>query len=274
MSWIKMNTDLSGDPSVLLMADELKIKEQFVVGLLHEFWSWADRHTADGFISGATASWIDKRVGHKGFGCALESAGWINFSSDGAMIPNFHRHNGESAKARIREAEKKRKQRQIGKPLGTLSPPRGEPVPKTEGQKGDLDKIRVDKSKEEKKETPKEEVSGFDKFWKAWPRHSRKASRGECLKVWIRKKLNEKAEHILQVLELLKQSEQWTKDNRQYIPAPLVWLNQERYDGDLFDIEANPAEDKRKKKEAHTAALKRKMEAAQAAERAKKEQKK
>jgi hypothetical protein len=36
-------------------------------------------------------------------------------------------------------------------------------------------------------------------------------------------------EQILAVIEKLKQSEQWIRDNGQYIPHPSTWLNQGRW---------------------------------------------
>jgi len=81
-----------------------------------------------------------------------------------------------------------------------------------------------------------ESESPFDRFWKAWPRHSRKTSKRKCSLKWKRDKLDAIADHIIEILEALKESADWTKDNGQYIPAPLVWINQERYDCDVDDI--------------------------------------
>lgn len=83
---------------------------------------------------------------------------------------------------------------------------------------------------EEPEETPTP-LPGFDSFWTAWPAHPRKADRKECLKVWKAGKLEKDSEKILQAVTRFKASEDWKKDQGQYIPAPIVWLRQSRWEG-------------------------------------------
>lgn len=71
----------------------------------------------------------------------------------------------------------------------------------------------------------------FDKFWQAYPR---KVSKKEAQKSW--KKINpslELFEKILKALEMVKQTEQWKKDNGKFIPYPATWLNQERWTDEI-----------------------------------------
>ena len=82
--------------------------------------------------------------------------------------------------------------------------------------------------------SPPEEPSAFDRFWKAWPRHFRKAAKNKCQARWKRDKLDAKADHVLAVLESWKV--RWLKDGNKYVPAPLVWLNGQRWDADIEDI--------------------------------------
>jgi len=79
-----------------------------------------------------------------------------------------------------------------------------------------------------------EQTAAFDKFWKAWPRHHRKKSKGKCQHVWKKDKLEAKVDHVLAVLESMKAK--WLEDRNKYVPAPLVWLNQQRWDCDLEDL--------------------------------------
>jgi hypothetical protein len=79
--------------------------------------------------------------------------------------------------------------------------------------------------------------SGFDRFWSAWPKHTRKTSKKQCLSVWKKKKLESRADHVIAVVEVMKESDEWKNDKGQYIPAPLVWLNQDRYDCEISDVE-------------------------------------
>ena len=76
----------------------------------------------------------------------------------------------------------------------------------------------------------------FDQFWAAWPSHKRKTSKQKCRARWKRDKLDGKFKHIIKVLKSLKASDDWRKDSGKYIPSPLVWLNQARWDCDIEDL--------------------------------------
>ena len=81
--------------------------------------------------------------------------------------------------------------------------------------------------KEEEKE--KKELcvlSDFESFWKAYPK---KVGKKEALKSWEKAKDKPAVVNIMQVIERSKKSEQWTKDNGQFIPNPSTWLNQGRW---------------------------------------------
>ena len=82
------------------------------------------------------------------------------------------------------------------------------------------------------------DTSPFDRFWAAWPRHFRKVSKGKCKHVWKRDGLDKNAEHVIGVLEAMKTK--WLEDGNKYVPSPLVFLNQQRWDCDIADITAAP----------------------------------
>ncbi|HEY5918591.1 MAG TPA: helix-turn-helix domain-containing protein [Chryseolinea sp.] len=73
--------------------------------------------------------------------------------------------------------------------------------------------------------------SGFDQFWKAYPR---RIAKKKALQVWSKIKFEpDTLQKILNSLETYKKTPQWTKDNGSYIPHPATWLNQERWDDEL-----------------------------------------
>lgn len=78
-------------------------------------------------------------------------------------------------------------------------------------------------------------MDNFARFWAAWPAntttYSRKGGRGECLRRWVQRGLDAEAEHIIAHVEWLKTTEDWTKQGGAFVPAPLVYLNQSRWDG-------------------------------------------
>ena len=73
--------------------------------------------------------------------------------------------------------------------------------------------------------------SGFDQFWKTWPTSPRKGAKSECRKKWEKHYCETQTEQILKHIEWLKTTEQWLKSGGAFIPAPLVYLNQQRWDG-------------------------------------------
>ena len=71
-------------------------------------------------------------------------------------------------------------------------------------------------------------ASAFDVFWAAYPK---KTGKEAARKSFARAKAD--IGTMLSALEVQKQSEQWTKNNGQFIPNPTTWLNQGRWEDEL-----------------------------------------
>ena len=84
-------------------------------------------------------------------------------------------------------------------------------------------------SKSEAKSNPNtSRASAFDAFWEAYPK---KTGKEAARKSFARAKAD--IGTMLSALEVQKQSEQWTKDNGQFIPNPTTWLNQGRWEDEV-----------------------------------------
>lgn len=140
--WIKMRTDLAGDPAVIRIRRATGLDADAVVGKLHRLWSWADAHTADGFASGLDAEWVDEFAGCDGFAAAMSSAGWLEVNESGVRFANFERHNGQPAK--VRALRKTRMERFRGARSATDAP---------------LEKRREEKREEKNTEIPAAQVA-------------------------------------------------------------------------------------------------------------------
>lgn len=73
------------------------------VGKLFKLWRWFDQHTKDGNAPSVTLALLDRFTGVSGFAQAVLQAGWLEVYEDGkpgVRLPNFDRHNGETAKKR------------------------------------------------------------------------------------------------------------------------------------------------------------------------------
>lgn len=68
----------------------------------------------------------------------------------------------------------------------------------------------------------------FARFWSVYPRHVAKPNARKAFD-----KINPDdglLETMIQAIEQQKRSDQWTRDNGQYIPHPATWLNQRRWE--------------------------------------------
>jgi hypothetical protein len=117
--WIKIEHWTQDKPEVFVMADELGIDPDAVLGKLVRIWVWADQQTFDGNAVSVTFSLLDRVSGQKGFADALLKAGWLKRVDDGVQFVNFDRHNGETAKTRALTAKRVKKHRS-GNGVATL----------------------------------------------------------------------------------------------------------------------------------------------------------
>lgn len=70
----------------------------------------------------------------------------------------------------------------------------------------------------------------FEQFWVAYPQCFRKANKKGCKAKFLKiKNLESIFPDIMNSLELQKRSKQWNEQDGQFIPAPLTWINQERW---------------------------------------------
>ena len=73
--------------------------------------------------------------------------------------------------------------------------------------------------------------AAFSLFWQAYPK---KQAKGNAEKVWKKLKPNAQLiEIIIQAINKAKQSNDWQKDNGQYIPLPTSWLNAKRWEDEI-----------------------------------------
>ena len=80
----------------------------------------------------------------------------------------------------------------------------------------------------------------FEDFWTAWPKSVRKGAKSQCKAKWDKNGFDIQAETIVAHVNYMKTTDQWKRADGQYIPAPLVYLNQQRWDGaEIPEINVN-----------------------------------
>jgi hypothetical protein len=70
-------------------------------------------HSEDGLLEGYTSQALDDLAGLPGISAAMLSVGWLVESDFGLQTPEFETHNGQSAKRRAQETERKRNDRKV-----------------------------------------------------------------------------------------------------------------------------------------------------------------
>lgn len=111
--WIKMRTNLRTHPKVVRIASALKADRLRVIGGLHAVWCLFDAHSADGCLEGYSADTLDEDIGWPGFSAAMIKVEWLLDDGDSLSTPRFDEHNGQSAKRRAQETERKRNERKV-----------------------------------------------------------------------------------------------------------------------------------------------------------------
>lgn len=264
--WIKMRVWLRRDPRIASMADFLAGYRPFInwltdpvrrdvdnahhhitsdvtraitVCALLEIWGVArDRGDRDGddlVLKHCTLNSLDDICGVPGIGEALDYVNWATEQTfqdkkdrpvPSVRLPNFFREN-ESPEDRYRKQHAEAQARYRAKKEGKSDI--------ASDAASDITRDITVTPREEKRreeETPQSEFSvGFIRFWDAWPRSERKAAKGKCFTSWKKAKAESLADTIVAHVESLKRTAGWTKDGGQYIPAPLVYLNERRWEG-------------------------------------------
>ena len=71
----------------------------------------------------------------------------------------------------------------------------------------------------------------FEKFWNAYPNHKAKSKAAAAFDKFIKGKVD--IDLIISAVEAQKNTDQWKRDNGQYIPYPATWINQRRWEDEL-----------------------------------------
>jgi len=176
--WIKFEKSTLDKPEVFEMAGILNLDPDAVIGKLLRVWDWFDDQSLDGYAPVTLAAQLNRNTGCAEFTAAMQQVGWMVIENDRLKIPNFTRHNGQTAKDRSLSAKRMAKSR--GKSCG-------------DSVTSSVTKAQPEKRREDKSNTPiapKGEVlelpfpsTAFAEAWKTWVTHRKE----------IKKKLTEES---------------------------------------------------------------------------------
>lgn len=112
--WIKVEVTTPDKPELMKLARVLKIERDAVFGKLVRLWGWFDKNSVDGVVDGVVSTDIDDLVDLPGFTSAVAGIGWLELDeqAERVTLPNFDRHNGETAKKRALKTRRQQNWRQ------------------------------------------------------------------------------------------------------------------------------------------------------------------
>ncbi|MEY4385237.1 MAG: hypothetical protein RLY20_520 [Verrucomicrobiota bacterium] len=106
--WIKVETHTPDKAEIRHIARLCHCTKAEAFLAFFRVFVWLDEQTEDGHVDFFTPADADEIAQLDGFGAALQEVRWITFSATGAVVANWERHNGQSAKRRCLDAERKR----------------------------------------------------------------------------------------------------------------------------------------------------------------------
>jgi len=127
--WIKIDITTPDKPEIDKMASLLKLDHDSIVGKCIRVWVWADLQSVDGNALIVTESFLDRLTYCPGFAFALRQVGWLSGREGRLTIPNFDRHNGQTAKNRaltVKRVQKSRNGASVTKSLPEIEKRREE----------------------------------------------------------------------------------------------------------------------------------------------------
>jgi hypothetical protein len=106
--WIKVEKCSAGKPEVMRLARLWGIPQDQAFGMLVRFWVWIDDACVDGRVDGVASHEIDDMMRFPGFAQGLVTVKWLDIddSNPCTRIPNFDKHNAETAKKRALRNER------------------------------------------------------------------------------------------------------------------------------------------------------------------------
>lgn len=122
--WIKVEHSLPDKPEVVSIASAVGIDQDSAAGKCLRWFIWLDQQVEDCNAVSVTDAFIDRLTFCPGFAAALRRVGWLEGRECHLSVPNFDRHNGQTAK--IRAQSKDRQQRKRDSVTETLRSKRDE----------------------------------------------------------------------------------------------------------------------------------------------------
>ena len=248
MAWIESHQEVGRHPKTKKLARLLGVSLPAAVGHLHYLWWWALDFAQDGVLDKYDAEDIADAMQWEGDADqlveALLSSGYIDDTDDGLVVHDWAEYAGKLLERRAKDRARKRAAAEAAGVPSSIrrnsdgNDEEGDETPSASfvtnqptvpNQPNTTNSTEPDRTEpHQPADEPPLQERRFAEFWKAYPKKVGKAS---CQKAWL--KLKPTAElfaHIMGALADQKESDQWKREGGRFIPNPLTWLNQGRWD--------------------------------------------
>lgn len=250
MAWIESHQELGQHPKTKKLARLLDVKLPTAVGYLHFIWWWALNYAQDGSLDRYEAADIADAAVYDGdpqrLLDALINSGYIDKTDEGLVLHDWDEYAGKLLEKRARDRERKHTataearrtgdipQTSDGTPTERARLPNVHNQPTIPNQPNQPNQTKPTVPNQTNPAPSATVAETFEAFWKEYPK---KVGKAKCSDVWKRLKPKpELFEKIMTALRAQKQTQQWTKENGAYIPNPLTWLNQRRWEDEPVEI--------------------------------------
>lgn len=143
--WAKVELNTPDKPEIWAIANELGIDPDAAFGKVFRVWAWFDEHTEDGNAPSVTKMLLDRQVGVTGFCDSLLHVGWMVENEGIVTLPNFDKHNGNTAKKRANTNARVAKHRATTSPSKCNVPSVTKSVTREEKRREDIKDISAQK---------------------------------------------------------------------------------------------------------------------------------
>lgn len=248
MAWIKVDQTICTHKKTLKLACRLGIEISQAIGLMVTLWLWAIDNAPDGSLEGIESPLLARAIGWSGDPQKLVDAMLDAGLIDGDHLHNWGERNGKLIDQREAAKERSHKSREARMAKALSRNNVGDPASVHVAQsvrapcahvtaQSRVDQSRVDQSRVDTPPDPPEgdtdraeilQGDHFNQFWSAYPKKVGKIAARKAFN-----KVDVPIESLLSAIERQKCSDQWSKDNGQYIPNPATWVNQGRWDDEI-----------------------------------------
>lgn len=228
---LPLHPELWDKPQVRQIAARCGLDRWGVVSRIVRFWVEAQlKATDEGVLEFKTTDWLDVLVECPGFAGAMVAVGWLRSESRGLIVHEFDKFIGKGA---IRRLDKADHMAAVRTDPVVATPPLRTQCGPNEDTMGTIatattvpvaaPPVKGGRSRARAVTTPE-----FDRFWAAYPR---KCNKPDAMKAWATLTVDETLlARMLAAIQRQALTEQWVKDNGQFIPYPATWLNGRRWE--------------------------------------------